>query len=195
MGYKKTIKIKKAFTIIELLIVFSLSSVIIMVLGSVFVSHFKLFNNVKSLVEVSSSNKLVLDELITQIRESDAIVSTCSACGGITTGSNSLILELWPLDTSSNPFEPTSNNFDYVLYFRDPTKTNNLIKKIIPDTTSSRVASTKIMANDISNLSFSYNNADPTLAGEITATVQNSLVIAGRTQTTSQQVKAVLRNK
>lgn len=195
MEFKKTINTKKAFSLIELLIVCALLSVVTMVLGSVFISHFKLFNNVKSLVEVSSSNKLVLDELITQIRESDAVVSTCPACGGITTGSSTLILDLWPLDVNNNPIEPTDNNFDFVLYYRDPTKTNNLIKKIIPDSTSSRNASTKIMASDISNLNFSYNNADPTLANEITATVQNSLVIAGRTQTTSQQVKAVLRNK
>ncbi len=194
-GDKKKMASKKALTLIELLIVFAIMSVVTMVLGSVFVSHLKLFNNVKSLIDVSSSNKLVLDELITQIRESVAIVSTCSACGGKTTGADTLILQLWPLDTGNNPTEPTTNNFDYVLYYRDSAKTINLIKKIIPDPSSSRTASTKIMASDISSLIFSYDNLDPTLAYEITATVQNSLSIAGKTQTTSQQVKTVLRNK
>ena len=194
-GDKKKSATKSAFSLIEILIVLALLSVISLILGYVFISHFRLFNNVKSLVEVSSSNKLVLDELITQIREGEAIVSTCSGCGSFVTGSGTLILQLWPLDANNVPFEPTSANYDYVIYSQDPIKSTNLLKKIIPDATSNRVASTKIMASDISNLNFTYNNLDPTQANEITVNVQNSIKITGRTQTNSQQIKAVLRNK
>lgn len=195
MAYKKKPARKNAFSLIELLIALSLLSVVALIIGYVFVSHFKLFNNVKSLVEVSSSNKLVLDELITQIREGEAIVSTCSGCGSYTTGSGTLILQLWPLDVNNVPFEPTSSNFDYVIYSQDPAKNTNLLKITVPDATSSRTASTKIMASDISNLNFTYNNSDPTLANQITVNVQNSIQITGRVQTTSQQIKAVLRNR
>lgn len=194
-GHRKKPAAKGAFSLIEILIALSLLSVISLVLGYVFVSHFKLFNNVKSLVEVSSSNKLVLDELISQIREGEAIVSTCSGCGSFQTGSGTLILQLWPLDTNNVPFEPTSANYDYVIYSQDPAKSTNLLKKIIPDATSARVASTKVMASDISNLNFTYNNIDPTQANQITVNVQNSIQITGRVQTTSQQIKAVLRNR
>jgi prepilin-type N-terminal cleavage/methylation domain-containing protein len=195
MEYKKGFGALKAFSLVELLIAIAMLAVISLILGYVFVSHFKLFNNVKSLVEVSSSNKLVLDELISQIRESGAIASTCSGCGSFTTGSTTLILQLWPLDSNNIPFEPTTNNYDYIIYYRDAVTNTNLIKKIIPDSSSNRNASAKIMASDISNLTFTYNNVDPTLANQITVNVQNSIKITGRTQTTSQQIKAVLRNK
>lgn len=195
MAYSKKFANKKAFSLVEIVIVMSLLSVIALFLGYIFVSHYRLFNNVKSLVEVSSSNKLVLDELITQIREGETIVSTCSGCGSFTTGSGTLILQLWPLDANETPFEPTSSNFDYVIYTQDPIKSTNLLKIIVPDATSTRTASTKIMASDISILNFTYNNADPTLANEVTVNVQNSIQITNRTQTTSQQIKAVLRNK
>ncbi len=195
MAYKNKLAAKSAFSLVELLVAISLLSIITLIIGYVFISHFKLFNNVKSLVEVSSSNKLVLDELITQIREGEAIVNTCTGCGTYLTGSGTLILQLWPLDSNNVPFEPSSNNYDYVIYSQDPSKTTNLLKITVPDTTSNRTASTKIMASDISNLNFTYNNGNPTLANEVTVSVQNSIQITGRVQTTSQQVKAVLRNR
>ncbi len=194
MAYKK-FAAKSGFSLAEILIAISISSIIMLILGYVFVSYFKLFNNVKSLVEVSSSNKLILDELISQIREGESIVSSCPGCGSYVTGPGTLILQLWPLDTNNVPFEPTSTNYDYVIYSLDPAQNTNLVKIIVPDATSTRSASTKIMASDILNLAFAYNNADPTQANEITVNVQNSLKITGRTQTTSQQIKAVLRNR
>lgn len=191
MVFKKN---AKAFTLIEILISVAILAVITLIVGSILISHFNLFNNVKQLVDISSSNKLALDELITQIREGQAIASTCSGCGGDSTSATVLILQLWPLDTNKDSFEPTAG-YDYVIYKRDPTGNNKLIKKTIADTTSSRLTSTKIMASDITNLTFTYNNANPTLANEVTVSVTNTLTVANKTQTVTQQVKAMLRNK
>lgn len=182
------------FTLIELTIVIAILAVITLIIGNLLLSHFRLFNNVKQLVDISSSNKLALDELIAQIREGESIVSTCTNCAGDTTSSTVLVLQIWPLDTNEEPFEPTAG-YDYVVYKRDPTDTNKLIKKIIADGTSSRSNSTKIMATDITALTFAYNNATPSLANEITVNVSNTLTVAGKTQSVSQSVKAVLRNK
>lgn len=191
MVFKKN---AKAFTLIEILISVAILAVITLIVGSILISHFNLFNNVKQLVDISSSNKLALDELITQIREGQAIASTCSGCGGDSTSATVLILQLWPLDTNKDSFEPTAG-YDYVIYKRDPAGNNKLIKKTVADTTSSRLTSTKIMASDITNLTFTYNNADPTLANEVTVSVTNTLTVANKTQTVTQQVKAMLRNK
>jgi len=183
-----------AFTLIEILIGVVLLAVIGLIVGSILISHLKLFNNVKQLIDISSSNKLALDELITQIREGQSIVSTCSGCGGDTTSATKLVLQLLPLDANKDPFEPTAT-YDYVIYKRDPIDSKKLIKKTIADTTSSRTSSTKIMASDISGLAFTYNNADPTLANEVAVTVANTLTVANKTQSVTQQIKAVLRNK
>lgn len=185
---------KPGFTLIEILISVAILAVITLVVGSILISHLNLFNNVKQLVDISSSNKLALDELISQIREGSSIVSTCSNCNGDTTSSTVLVLQLWPLDAAKNPFEPTAD-YDYVIYKRDATDNKKLIKKIVADPASSRTNSTKVMAADITNLTFSYDNATPSLASEITVEVANTLTIANKTQTVSQQVKAVLRNK
>lgn len=184
---------QNGFTLIEFLTVFAVLGLVSVLVASLYFAHFKLFSNQNTLVDLSSQNKLILDDVTNQVRESQAVVSAC--CGGDTTSGSVLVLRLWPLDGSGEPFQPTGNAYDFVVYRQDPQDSTKLIKKVVPDSASTRQAKTSILATTVTSLAFTYDNADPTQASEITIDVENTKTTYGKTHTISQSASAVLRNK
>lgn len=190
-------KMRPGFTIVELIAGTAIIGLVSFLVAAIYFAHFRLFSNQNTAIDVASENRLAVDEITNQIRESETVVSTCSACSGDMTGSTILVLRLWPLSAIGEPTDPGSSAYDYIVYKRDPLDNTKLIKKTFPDTTipSSRSPGSKIIAAKISNLQFTYDNADPTLASEITTTITNSAASSSKTHTYTQSAKAVLRNK
>jgi|SRR3990167_448278 len=185
---------QNGLALIELLIAFSIIGLVSILIAAVYFAHSRLFSTQNTLVDVSSQNKLALDEMTNQIRESQEVVSTCALCAGDTTSNSLVVLQIWPIDSSGEPFEPTGSDYDFIVYKRD-TDNTKLIKKIIPGAGSQRKASQKIIATNISDLQFTYDNPDPTLASEVTINLTTSAISGGKTITSSQTTMAVLRNK
>lgn len=186
---------KRGFTLVELITGLAIGGFVLAIVASIYLSHFRLFSNQNTAIDAATQNKLAFDEITNQIRQSQAIVSTCASCGGDTTGADILVLQLWPLDASGDPLDPQGTNYDYIEYRRDPTTPTKLIRKTYPYATSSRKSGTRIVATNVSALTFAYDNADPTLALEITTNVTTTAIANGKTQTTVQSAKAILRNK
>ncbi len=180
---------------IDLLTGLAVGGFVLVVVASIYLAHFRLFSNQNTAIDAATQNKLALDEITNQIRQSQAVVSTCASCGGDTTGANILVLRLWPLDGSGDPQDPAGSNYDYIEYRLDSTSPTNLIRKTFPYNTSTRKSDTRIVATNVSNLTFSYDNADPTLALEITTDVTTAKTANGKAQTIDQSAKAILRNK
>ena len=191
MGFRKT---KPGISIIEIVSVSAIVGLISILVASIYFAHFRLFSGQNNAIEVSSQNKIALSELTNQIKESESVVSTCTNCGGDTTSSAVLVLRLWPLDASENPLDPPDeSSYDYVVYKRD--ENTRLIKKTVPGPSTSRQSQTKIIASQLSALSFTYDNGDPNLASEVTVQISTSGTSNGKTQTINQSDRAVLRNK
>lgn len=186
---------KKGLTLVEILVAFVVFSLVTVLVIGVYVSHIKIYSNQNSQIEVASQSKIGIDEIVNETRQSQAIANTCSACGSDTTSSTVLILQLWPLDANGDPKDPTSNNYDYIVFKNNPADTTQLIKKVLPDASSSRTSSTKIIANNVATLNFTYNNGTPSLASQITITLTTSQTGIGKTQTSTQTKIADLRNK
>ncbi len=187
-------KIITGFTLVELLIGSTILAIVILILGKVFISNLKLFLDESSAIAITEANKIALDEVINQIRESQAVAANCTPCGADTSGSNVLILQLWPINTNGELYDG-GVNFDYIVYKRD-VQDNTLLRKIVyPNAVSTRPASNKILSTNVANLSFAYNNATPSQASEVTVTIKNSTNSSGKIQETERQSKAVLRNK
>lgn len=198
MESKKTTNsrsLRPGVSMIELVTGFGIIGIISVMVAGVYFAHFKIFSNQNTSIEVNESNRIALDEMISQIRQGQAVVSTCSACSGDTTGSSVIVLRLWPLNASGDPTDPTSGNYDYVVYKQDAANTKNLIKKVLPDASSTRPSVNKIIATNTQSLAFSYDNADPTSAGEITVTLTSSATSINKTHTVTYSSKAILRNK
>lgn len=184
---------QKGFTLLEILIGFAIFGLISTLVAAVYFAQFRLFTSQNASIEIASQNKLALDEITNQIRESQAVVASC--CGAETTSSNGLVIRVWPKDANGEPVDPLGAAYDYIIYRRDSTDNTLLIKKIVADPVSSRLSGENIIANSVSNLQFTYDNADPTLAGQVTISLTNSQVSGSKTHTITQTASAVLRNK
>ncbi len=178
---------------VELLVGAGLVGLVSILVATIYFAQFRLFSNQNTLVDISSQNKLALDEITSKIRESQTIVANC--CSGETTSASVLVLRLWPQNASGEPIDPQASAYDYIIYRRDTQDNTLLIKKIEADPSSSRDSGTDIIANSVSNLQFTYDNADPTLANQVTVSLTNSAVASGKTHTITQSASAVLRNK
>lgn len=188
-------KLLAGLTLLEVLIGLSIVGFIATLVISIYFAHFRLFSNQNTSLDVATQNKIALDEVTNQIRESQSVVTTCPNCGSDTTGSGVLVLRLWPQDASGEPFDPGSTIYDYIVYKLDPSDYTRFLKKIVADPASSRKSSEKIIAVNISNLQFTYNSADVTQASEITVTITTSAKSLNKTHTNTQSSKASLRNK
>lgn len=186
---------KPGFSVIEVVTGFAIIGLVSILVATLYFANFRLFTNQNTQIEVSSQNKTAIGEMTNQIRESQSVVSTCSTCTGDTTSPTVLVLRLWPLDADGEPFDPEGTAYDYVVYKRDATDNTKLTKKILPDATSTRPGQTKTVSSNVANLQFSYDDADLTLVTQVTIDLQNSQTVNGKTQTSTQSSKAILRNK
>jgi len=184
---------KKGLSLVELLTAMAILSFVGILVASVYFTHFKIFSYQSSSIDAATQNKLALDEIINQVRESQGVAVSC--CSPVeTTSASVLVLQLWPLDATSAPFD-NGTNYDYIIYKRDTTDNTKFIKKIVPSAGSTRSASNKIIAINISNLSFNYDAAAPSTA-VVTVTIDTAVKSTfGKTYTVSQSEKAMLRNK
>lgn len=184
---------KHGFTLLEFIVGFAIIGLVSILIAAIYIAHWKIFANQSRFIDVSTQNKQAVDVITNLIRESQGVVSTC--CNGETSGANSIILEYWPIDPNSGEPVYPNGNYDYIIIKLDPTTTTNLIQKIIPSASSARQASTKIIAIGVTSLQFAYNNSDPTLSQEVTATVTATQISNGKSQSATQSINATLRNK
>lgn len=179
----------------EFLIAFGILGIVSTMVAAVYLAHFRLFSNQNTAIDVSTQNRLALDEAINQIRQSESVVATCPSCGSDTTGATTLIIRLWPLDSSGEPIDPAGTNYDYIVYKRCTCDSTQLIRITYPYAGSSRKSGTRVVAVNLSDLQFTYDNATPAQAAQVTVTVTTTATTGGKTQTSTESVKADLRNK
>lgn len=218
----KVANFKPALTLTELLIGMAILAMVGLMVGGVYITHFRLFSNQNTSIDVASANRIALDEITNQIREASAVVATgtivtaCDAVTAQTSDADSLVITLWPLDPSGEPRVPTDTpqndptKSDRIIYCVDTTK-KNLIKSTVPTTdgTTTRTAVTKILASNLATtnptngLAFTYYDDSNT----ITATpanmyeIKTRLKISAKNFNNSQtfdsdiEARAALRNK
>ena len=188
-------KFKVGFTLVEALVGFGLIGIISVLVAALYLTNYKLFANQTTSIDINSQNKLAVDDITNQIRQSQAVAASC--CSGDTTSATVLVLQLWPLDASGDPKDPSGSAYDYFVYKIDPTDPTRIQKKIVPDASSTRPASTKVLTTKLATdgLQFTYNNATPSLASEITVTITTTGTASGKTQTVTQAGNGTLRNK
>ena len=188
---------RPGLALVELIAGLGIGGIALVMIAAIYIAHFRLFSNQNTSIEVSSQNKIAIDEITNQIRESQAVVATCALalCPLDSTSDTVVILQIWPIDSAGELFQPAGSDYDFIIYKRDSSD-NTLVKKIIPGTGSFRQASEKIIATNISNLLFSYDDdANPTSTSQVMVNLTTSANSGGKTITSSQTSKAVLRNK
>lgn len=194
---QRTLKMesKPGISFAEYMVAFAILGIISLTAVGIYVAHFRLFTNQNTAIDVNTQGKMALGDITNQLRQSESIVSTCPSCDSDTTGATSLILRLWPIDASLEPIDPAGSNYDYILYKRNPGDTTKLVRITYPYATSSRKSGTHVIAVNIDDLQFTYDNATPALAAQVTVTVTTTATAGSKTQTYTDSAKANLRNK
>ena len=177
-------------SLVELTIGMSIVGFIGVLIAALYFSHFKLFSSQNTRIEVASQNKIALEEITNQIRESAGVAASCCSPTE-TTGANVLVLQIWPLDANGEPTDPNPN-YDYIVYKK---VADTLNKKVVPASESTRPAADDIIAVKISTLSFTYDNADLTQTAQVTINLTTQDTVNNITQTDTKTSTAVIRNK
>jgi len=208
---------RQGFSLVELLIGILIIGLISTFIASIYLSHFKLFTGQSLAISVADQNKIAMDEIVNNIRQATQVygngtgtlpcnknncdISITAACGGTClnpyTRNNGvqLVLQLWPLDSNGNPFDPATIAGcypDHISYYLgdDPTQTNQQPPSGSPtlDTDgyyhltretkrnlsncSTRQSSKDIIATKILSINFTYTPSTPNTT-EVKITLTN----------------------
>src|SRR3990167_11262059 len=91
-------------TLVELVTSAAILGVLSLMIGSVYLAHFRLFSSQSASIDTSAQNKIAIEEISNQIRESVG-VDNCPASGHYTcpSGTNNtgaiLVIALWKLES------------------------------------------------------------------------------------------------
>jgi len=115
---KNILNNKSGVTYVEFLIYFAIAGVIGLLLAVSITTSSRLFSDQRTTTHVSVQNRLALDEMTNQIRTATAVVDcTVTLCDFDTASSNTkLVLEIWPIDNSGNPYDPVDSTSDFIIY-------------------------------------------------------------------------------
>lgn len=181
-------------SLVELIIGMSIVGFMGVLIAALYFSHFKLFSSQNTRIEVASENKIALEEITNQIRESQGVSASCCSPTE-TTDANVLVLQIWPLNASGDPTEPNPSptpQYDYIVYKK---VADTLKKQIVPASGSTRPSSDKIIASKINTLTFTYDNADASQAAQVTINLTTQNTVNNVTQSDTKTSTAVIRNR
>lgn len=178
------------YTMIELIMVIGLIGLIGLLATYISFGNFRLFRNQDTEIEISSQNRLVLDEVLNSVREAVSVESSFNdGTTTYTTDNDSIVLKFHSVDLDHNIID---NEYDRIIYWLDNTDT--LKRAISPSVSSSRLASSKPVSVIVDTINFSYDSADFNEISYVTVTLTTSKNQLGQTKNITVSGEAQLRN-
>lgn len=190
---------EKGFSLVEILLVAAISSIIGVLLVQVWVQNNSLFYQQTTKVTQGVS----INDATTYI-ENDIKGASQVANGGpestspftYTTSANTLVLKLPSIDAQGGVI---ANTFDFIVIKADGANPKLLKRLVIHTDPSVRPDRDQVLLNNLSSLSFSYqdsagNSVSPSSATKINFTVDVSTTIGANTEQRSASREVNLRN-
>ncbi len=181
----------------ELILVAAISSIVGILLISIFVQNNSLFNSQQAKTTQGVSLNDAFSKINADIRSATAVVSAYPVGSPqYTTDANTLVLSLPATDANGNALTSIS---DYVVIAKDSQNPKILREHIFPDATSYRGSSNRILAQDLAQITFVYldsnkNPIAPTSASIINFTINLSTTFGDKQQQSSSSGQVSLRN-
>ena len=186
----RSVSTKKAFTLIELVIVVTFTALFMIVLSRFFGNYLKSFNFMKATVEVTWSGGRVMTETSRAIRQADMVVASKVISGTTyTSGSGSLVLELPSIDVSGNIL---TGKYDYIVFYKSG---SNIYERTSADAGSVRASGQEQLSKTAQSLAFSYDNTDLSQAKKIDVEVQTQEQLGNQTNSSHLHQQINLYNK
>ena len=158
----------KGFTLVETVIVVGLTALILTAIANLFYIYYQV-NGTDLAYRSAGSAGSAMAAISAAVVPADGVLTSHAFSGTTyTTGSTTLVLELPAIDSSGVIIAST---YDYIAFYTSGT---TLYRIIATGAGSSRTAGTKTLTTALANLTFSYNNADPSQATTVTADLRTS---------------------
>lgn len=184
--YKKT----KGISLVEIILAVGILGFISLMVASIYLAYFHLFSDQNTRIETDTQSRQTLSDMIRNTRQSYTVDSTAT--------NQILVLDLWPLDPSGNPYDPGCICYDQITYKLDPADNTHLIiigSHNINAASSRVIPAQRTLTTNVTSLGFTYDNADLTIARQVTINLTITKASGGKTYTSDQTEKVALRNK
>lgn len=187
------IKKDSGFSLIEALVTLAVLMVVIFLLTEIYVGQSSFFQREEARLDTSLALTQTLTDITAQVRQAVRVAATSTFDSiSYASGLEQLILALPSVDSQG---QLLIGYFDYVVYYRDVQNPTKLMKKVAPSASSTRPAQTKCLADNVSGLTFIYNNQDFDQVNQVQASLLVLKMVGGHNFTASSTVKVLLRNK
>lgn len=164
--------IKRGYTLIETIIVISISTLMLMALAHLFFIFNSLYGYQQGFIATAGSNGAAMNALEAAILPADHVLTSHSFSGATyTSGITTLVLELPAVDASGAIITSAE---DYVAFY---TSSSTLYRLTEAAAGSVRVSGLKQLSSTIYSLSFTYNTATIADASILTADIQTQASI------------------
>ncbi len=198
MKVKKKKSSPKGLTLIELLIVTTIVSFIMIALLTFYAAGQKYFITESARADVLRTNRQALNWLSRDIKDGIEVLASYDI---YTTSDNCLILKVASLDANGLVID-IANDFDYIIYRVNPTFSNRL-ERIVDanDGVSSRVDVTRVIADNTGAFVLSSAGtglgsiADFSLVFKVSISLTTSQTWVGKTYSETFNTTIKLRNK
>lgn len=176
---------RRGYTLPEVLIVIALFVVMYLVLSYFFISSNSTVSYQTSVIEVNGAASRVVNEVRAAALPAARVLASQSFPNGtVSSGEESLVVELPSIDEDGSI---VSGDFDQVGFYKEGSV---VYQETRIDSGSTRTAGRIILANNATELSFTYDTEDPTTATLITVDVTTE----GTTASARAQQTIYLRN-
>ena len=176
---------RQGFTIIEMVVVTAIVGICGVVLVDLFIGQNRLYKSETAELNVTNDARAALDDVDNYVRQANRTLSSYSS---YTAGSQVLILQIQSINASNQLIPGT---FDNVVHYLSG---SNLLRQIFPNASSSRLAVTKKLANNVSGLVFTYDNSDYALVNQVTTNLTTQENAGLQTKSITLSSEAKLRN-
>jgi len=184
---------QKGFTLANMLITLS----ILVILSALVLSIYFSYNNVLKIylakTDLQTYNIIALNRIASMIKSANNIPETKTInSNSYTTSTDTLILELPSVDSNQDII---TNTYDYIVYYLDLADTTKLKSSTEAAAGSVRITGDNLVANNVKNLIFNYNNDQISSTNRVNITLTLEKVVNNKVLKLVSQTSAGLRNK
>lgn len=159
----------KGFTLVEIIVVVAISVVLILVGTGIFLSNGRFYENQKGEIMSVNATREAADRVNEFARGADSILSSRIFGGtNYTTDAAGVIFRLPAIDSSGNLLAAA---YDHIFFGRDPGNASRLLLIVDGAAGSLRGSRTLEVSNRLAAVTLAYDDADPTLAGQVIYTI------------------------